>query len=493
MATVSRRTSGIPQPVASRGPSRLSAKQRSTSQPRRQTERAPSPGSSSPEPAETSASAAVGETSEYSGHQQAAPESPSPPTTAGSTSSSPERHSAAPRSPGAESACSQRSQMSSLSASLSMNSSLGPGKVRAMFQARRMGGTSAQNSPVGWDKSYPLEPISKSSPPTGGRQKRTPPARSGAGKRADRSPPQQQTVSRTKGRGAPLRRTKSQGAIEAPQKRATKPAARSSSVGRAKKKPPRRQEDRNRINDELRRREGELLDKIKDTTKEPAGLKARAPRRSKSKSPAPPKAAAAAKPARQTLSPSRGRKGGGSRRPSVNGGSRRSSVKPSDAPRPPPTDPNMAQCPICTRSFAKDRLEKHQEICEKSHAKKRKVFDPVKMRVSGTESEQYLKKIKQGGDKQQKSPKKVDWRKQHEEFVANIRAAKMAQAHVDAGGSLADLPPPPPSENPDYVQCPHCERRFNEAAAERHIPKCSSISSNKGPPGKQGGKRGGRR
>ncbi|XP_043227130.1 serine/arginine repetitive matrix protein 1-like isoform X2 [Amphibalanus amphitrite] len=407
MATVSRRTSGIPQPVASRGPSRLSAKQRSTSQPRRQTERAPSPGSSSPEPAETSASAAVGETSEYSGHQQAAPESPSPPTTAGSTSSSPERHSAAPRSPGAESACSQRSQMSSLSASLSMNSSLGPGKVRAMFQARRMGGTSAQNSPVGWDKSYPLEPISKSSPPTGGRQKRTPPARSGAGKRADRSPPQQQT--------------------------------------------------------------------------------------SKSKSPAPPKAAAAAKPARQTLSPSRGGKGGGSRRPSVNGGSRRSSVKPSDAPRPPPTDPNMAQCPICTRSFAKDRLEKHQEICEKSHAKKRKVFDPVKMRVSGTESEQYLKKIKQGGDKQQKSPKKVDWRKQHEEFVANIRAAKMAQAHVDAGGSLADLPPPPPSENPDYVQCPHCERRFNEAAAERHIPKCSSISSNKGPPGKQGGKRGGRR
>jgi hypothetical protein len=27
------------------------------------------------------------------------------------------------------------------------------------------------------------------------------------------------------------------------------------------------------------------------------------------------------------------------------------------------------------------------------------------------------------------------------------------------------------------VQCPHCERRFNEKAAERHIPVCTSIRS----------------
>lgn len=63
-------------------------------------------------------------------------------------------------------------------------------------------------------------------------------------------------------------------------------------------------------------------------------------------------------------------------------------------PRAPPTDPNLAQCPICTRSFAKDRLDKHKVICEKSGKKKRKVFDPVKMRVQGTESESYLRKMK---------------------------------------------------------------------------------------------------
>lgn len=50
---------------------------------------------------------------------------------------------------------------------------------------------------------------------------------------------------------------------------------------------------------------------------------------------------------------------------------------------------------------------------------------------------------------------------------------------MKSGGKLSDLPPPPPSENPDYVQCPHCGRRFNQAAAERHIPKCATMEHNK--------------
>jgi len=40
------------------------------------------------------------------------------------------------------------------------------------------------------------------------------------------------------------------------------------------------------------------------------------------------------------------------------------------------------------------------------------------------------------------------------------------------------LPPPPPSTiNPDYVQCPHCSRRFNEHAAERHVQFCKEQKS----------------
>jgi zinc-finger of a C2HC-type len=73
-----------------------------------------------------------------------------------------------------------------------------------------------------------------------------------------------------------------------------------------------------------------------------------------------------------------------------------------------------------------------------------------------------------------------NWRSKHEDFIKTIRAAKEMQAHLAKGGKLSDLPPPPPSENPDYVQCPHCARRFNESAAARHIPLCKNmqVSSN---------------
>jgi len=52
----------------------------------------------------------------------------------------------------------------------------------------------------------------------------------------------------------------------------------------------------------------------------------------------------------------------------------------------------MNECGICGRHFASDRIAKHQEICAKTTKKKRKVFDPVKQRVKGTEAESFLKK-----------------------------------------------------------------------------------------------------
>ena len=53
------------------------------------------------------------------------------------------------------------------------------------------------------------------------------------------------------------------------------------------------------------------------------------------------------------------------------------------------------------------------------------------------------------------------------------------QMHLDAGGKLSDLPPPPPSDTSDYVPCPHCSRKFNKGAAERHIPRCAQMQHNK--------------
>ncbi|XP_066245126.1 uncharacterized protein [Euwallacea similis] len=149
------------------------------------------------------------------------------------------------------------------------------------------------------------------------------------------------------------------------------------------------------------------------------------------------------------------------------------------------TRDDLTECKYCGRRFATDRLKVHEDICGKTGKKKRKTFDATKHRVQGTELESYvLKGGKKGASnkvsaKPSASSKAGNWRKTHEEFISAIRAAKQAQAHVAKGGKLTDLPPPPPSSNPDYVQCPHCGRRFNESAAERHIPKCANYEFNK--------------
>jgi len=145
---------------------------------------------------------------------------------------------------------------------------------------------------------------------------------------------------------------------------------------------------------------------------------------------------------------------------------------------PKPRD-DLISCKNCQRNFAEDRIEKHEEICLKTSQKKRKTFDMTKARVKGTDAASYVKNAAQLKAKEAKDQKKSDWRKKREEFINTLKAAKEAQRHLANGGSLKDLPPPPPMDTSDYIQCPHCSRRFSEAAAERHIPKCKDIKSNK--------------
>uniref|UniRef100_A0A1I8P2P7 C2HC/C3H-type domain-containing protein n=1 Tax=Stomoxys calcitrans TaxID=35570 RepID=A0A1I8P2P7_STOCA len=169
-------------------------------------------------------------------------------------------------------------------------------------------------------------------------------------------------------------------------------------------------------------------------------------------------------------------------------------VKPPPRIKTPP--PGMAACQYCQRNFNEDRLQKHEDVCRKMTSTKRKIFDASKHRVKGTEAEKYVAKkgkltaapkispviaaVKNNA--QADGSKKSNWRKKHEEFINAIREAKKVQAYLAKGGKLSDLPPPPPSENPDYIQCPHCNRRFNESAAERHIPKCANMQHNKPKP-----------
>jgi len=136
-------------------------------------------------------------------------------------------------------------------------------------------------------------------------------------------------------------------------------------------------------------------------------------------------------------------------------------------------------CPNCGRGFASNRIQQHHTICVRNQQKKRKVFDSTKHRIQGTEAAKFFTPQKS----QKSTPKaKSNWRQQHEDFINSIRAAKKVKAHMENGGKASDLPPPPPSLNPDYVLCQYCTRRFNPTVAERHIPKCKNTINRPAPP-----------
>lgn len=145
----------------------------------------------------------------------------------------------------------------------------------------------------------------------------------------------------------------------------------------------------------------------------------------------------------------------------------------------------LVSCKTCGRRFAQDRVSLHEKICAKTGQKKRKQFDAVLHRVQGTELEAFAKKGGPTGrqaERRSKKPEvkaKSNWRRKHEDFINAIRSAKQVQAHLAAGGKLSDLPPPPASDTSDYIQCPHCGRKFSHGAAERHIPKCATMMHNK--------------
>jgi len=137
---------------------------------------------------------------------------------------------------------------------------------------------------------------------------------------------------------------------------------------------------------------------------------------------------------------------------------------------------SLVSCDICGRKFGENRIAKHRNVCVKSTKKQRKVFNMSNARKKGTDLENFNAPPPSNRVKQI-AQKKKNWRTKHEDFINSIRYAKEVTTKMKQGLKASDLPPPPPSKNPDYVQCPHCERRFNQKAADRHIPKCKDIKA----------------
>ncbi len=163
-------------------------------------------------------------------------------------------------------------------------------------------------------------------------------------------------------------------------------------------------------------------------------------------------------------------------------------VEESDAEEQQVDEAERLTCPDCSRQFSAIPFQKHVKICAKVFIQKRKAFDSAKMRtieaVAELQSQQAATAKRKGGNKAKKdsaaadatsAPRKKKW---VEESNALREAMKMARAVQQAQACGAPLPAMVPSA-PDssLIQCPHCSRRFNDKAAERHINSCQNIRS----------------
>jgi len=147
------------------------------------------------------------------------------------------------------------------------------------------------------------------------------------------------------------------------------------------------------------------------------------------------------------------------------------------------------ECPDCGRKFNPIPYEKHIKICAKVFLQKRKAFDSAKMRIEAIpelveiktkEKRMGTKKkpVRQAAPAAEERPinaeKKAKWKEQSNAFREAMKAARQYSEAVKTG---APLPPPPVASAPDpsLILCDNCGRRFNEKAAERHIPQCKNI------------------
>eukprot|EP00656_Telonema_subtile_P051320 TRINITY_DN6870_c0_g1_i12.p1 TRINITY_DN6870_c0_g1~~TRINITY_DN6870_c0_g1_i12.p1 ORF type:complete len:427 (+),score=77.81 TRINITY_DN6870_c0_g1_i12:104-1384(+) len=157
---------------------------------------------------------------------------------------------------------------------------------------------------------------------------------------------------------------------------------------------------------------------------------------------------------------------------------------PEDVERPteqPAVVVAMRRCSGCGRNMKLDTLAKHEPKCIQNVNKpKRKVFNAKAQGLAGTGAEKYVdqstpisgkNRIQQGEDKpiRGKVPK---WKQQSEDLKKAMRAEREYKDAIKKGKPLP-LPVTHASD-PSLVPCPHCQRTFNENAAERHIPKCSN-------------------
>jgi hypothetical protein len=150
---------------------------------------------------------------------------------------------------------------------------------------------------------------------------------------------------------------------------------------------------------------------------------------------------------------------------------------------------NLARCSGCSRRFKPDRLARHEATCQGKKVK-RTQFDS-KSRALPKEALQasLTRQSSSAGSSEgssgvatstRKTPrKKAKWKQQHEEFQAMLRSSGSVRDSRSAGAGESGVDPGADSLDAfdDRVKCPHCNRKFNQEVADRHIPRCADIKA----------------
>ncbi|CAG9773894.1 unnamed protein product [Ceutorhynchus assimilis] len=133
---------------------------------------------------------------------------------------------------------------------------------------------------------------------------------------------------------------------------------------------------------------------------------------------------------------------------------------------------NLVPCHVCGRTFLPVPLAKHEKVCERNAAKKRKPFNSLKQRVAGTDladfhQTTYLKKKEEPPIIETKG-KQNKWKEKHLELVTAIRAAKGVPAKVPASPTMKSRG----STTQNNEKCQTCDRFFGPKAYDRHVEWC---------------------
>ncbi|KAK9820034.1 hypothetical protein WJX72_005316 [[Myrmecia] bisecta] len=163
----------------------------------------------------------------------------------------------------------------------------------------------------------------------------------------------------------------------------------------------------------------------------------------------------------------------------------------------------MVQCSGCGRSFNEKAYTTHSRICAKVFQTKRRQFNAAEARIADSEAAKFFDAGKgrpqaeavgsasgfgKPGRASKAQPRATRQASREDEAVGGkgagqaptwkqhseqLRMAMRATKGTAAGfGSLVGVPAAP---DESLIPCPHCGRRYNETAAERHIPKCRDI------------------